>query len=721
MTTEAQSTSTPSALEDVLLQLSQELGRPATLPLLRSALPKGVEQANVEHLLDLCTVAGLHCRPLPTQKVAQIEDQEFPVLVAAPDGRPVIILRVEEDNSAVLIEPGLSLPQTRPLIEEPFYHSDCQLFSVPIKSQRLAERWAWFLVPVFENKPIYVQAMIAAVLTNILALSSSIFIMTVYDRVLPNNATESLVALTIGVAIAMVFDLIVKNLRSWFLDGAGARADQKVGQRLFEQLLAMDMSAKRESVGGLSFIMREFEVVREFLTSATLVALIDLPFVFFFIFVIFLIGGPVAWVPLTLVPLVLLVGLLAQPFLAKLSADGLAEGKNKQSVLVESISGLETLKTSAAGREMRKRWREALVRQSDMSIKTRLLSQIVINFSAFAQQVAQVGIVVIGAFLVADNRATMGSLIASVIIAGRVLSPLSQIASLMTKLVQVRTALKALDQFMQMPLDRPPATTWIRREKIEGSIEFRNVEFAYPSRPNKVLDNVSFKIAAGERVAILGRIGSGKSTISRLVLGLYHPQTGSVLIDGAEVRQIDPFDLRRHMSIVQQDTWLFSGSVRENIAVGAERPTDEEILLAGQKAGVSDFLADHPNGYDLQLAERGEGLSGGQRQAICVARALVGNPSVLIMDEPTSSMDTPSEAALVAKLKASTQGKTLIIITHRTAVLDLVDRVIVMDKGKVVADGPKSILSGNKAQPAAAPPAPPSAPTAPPANGGTQT
>jgi ATP-binding cassette subfamily C protein LapB len=260
-----------------------------------------------------------------------------------------------------------------------------------------------------------------------------------------------------------------------------------------------------------------------------------------------------------------------------------------------------------------------------------------------------------------------------------------------SRLVQARTSFKALDEFMRRPLDRPLNNKWLARERLEGEIEFRNVHFTYPGAQAPVLRDVSFKIDAGEKIALLGKIGSGKSTLSRLLLGLYHPQTGAVMADGTEVRQIDPFDLRHSMAIVMQESWLFSGTVRENIAAGAEQPTDEAILDAAKKAGVHDFLGDHPQGYDLTISERGEGLSGGQKQAIAIARALVADPAILILDEPTSMMDMSAEARFVKRLKAIAADKTLIIITHRTALLELVDRVVVLDQGKVVADGPKSM------------------------------
>ncbi|KAF0284938.1 type I secretion system permease/ATPase [Spiribacter sp. 1M153] len=680
----------PSPLESCLLEFAQHLGRPLSLSLLRSGLPQDVEQADETHLHDIALTAGMQVRRVD-HRASHMEEGDLPALVIGDDGRPAIILEFLEDGEAEIIEPGRR-PERFVLKEQPFYHEARGFYSIDPDVSRLNKRWGWFWRPLAQNKWAYGQVVIAALMTNLLAVSTSIFTMVVYDRVLPNGATESLVALTIGVSIALIFDWIIKTLRGHFLDGAGSRADIQIGQRLFDHLLAIDLSSKRDSVGGLSSVMREFENLRDFLASASLIALIDLPFVLLFIAVIYMIGGPVAIIPAVLVPLVIIVGVIVQPFLNQLAAEDFEEGKQKQSVLVETISGLETLKVSTASREMRRRWRDALTRQANSSIKTRILGQVVVNFSAFAQQVAQVGVVTYGAILVSQGQLTMGGLIASVILAGRCMAPLGQVAHVMSRIVQAKTAFRALDEFMRRPLDRPLSNKWLTRDHLDGEVEFRGVGFTYPDSQTPVLRDVSFHIQPGEKVALLGKIGSGKSTLSRLMLGLYHPQQGSVMIDGTEVRQIDPFDLRNNMAIVMQESWLFSGTIRENIAAGAEQPSDEAVLDAAKKAGVHDFLADHPQGYDLKISERGEGLSGGQKQAIAIARALVADPAVLILDEPTSMMDMSAEARFVERLNAVAADKTLIIITHRTALLELADRVVVLDQGRVAADGPKSIL-----------------------------
>jgi len=554
-------------------------------------------------------------------------------------------------------------------------------------------RGHWFWSALAANRWSYTQVLLAAVLANFLGLTTSIFIMVVYDRVLPNEATESLIALTIGVGIALLFDFVIKSLRAGFIDRAGQRADMAMGRRIFDQLLDMQMRARKGSTGALASTLREFETLRDFFTSATLVAVVDLPFILLFVGVIYLIGGPLAIVPAIAVPLVLIVGLAVQPLLARLAEQSFADGQSKQGVLVETVSGLETIKATGAARRMRARWEEAIARQSEHGARSRTITQFAMNATAFTQQSAQVMIVFYGVFLITAGEVSMGALIASVILTGRALAPLAQLAQTLTRLNQARSSYRNLDALMRADSERPEGRHWISRPKLNGRIRFDNVHFTYPDQMVATLEGVSFTIEPGEKVAILGRIGSGKSTIARLLLGLYEPDRGAVHIDDTDIRQIDPGDLRRNIGSVLQDVWLFTGTVRENIAIGARRPRDADIIEAARVAGVEDFIARHPSGYDLMLAERGEGLSGGQKQAITLARALVGRPPVLLLDEPTSAMDVQNERDVIARLKEEARERTVVVVTHRTSLLDLVDRVIVIEDGRVAADGDKSLLT----------------------------
>jgi ATP-binding cassette subfamily C protein LapB len=455
--------------------------------------------------------------------------------------------------------------------------------------------------------------------------------------------------------------------------------------------------------------LREFETSRDFFTSASVVAVVDLPFILLFIFVINLIGGPLALIPAIAVPTVLLIGIIVQPFLGKLAERSHADGQSKQSVLVETISGLETIKSSGASRYMRARWEDSISKQSEHATQSRSITQFALNATAFTQQVAQVMIIFYGVFLISDGVTSMGALIASVILTGRCLAPLAQLAQTLTRVNQVRTSFRNLNDLMQSGSERPDDRSWISRPTLKGQITFEDVRFTYPGQLVDTLKGVSFTIEPGEKVAILGRIGSGKSTIARMLLGLYQPSGGAIRVDGVDIRQIDPGDLRRNVGAVLQDVWLFSGTLRDNLAIGGIRPSDENILRASRIAGVEEFVAKHPSGYDMPLGEKGEGLSGGQKQAITLARALVDAPPILLLDEPTSAMDVQNEAAVIQNLRSEMADSTMVIITHRTSLLDLVDRVIVIGDGKVQADGPKSLLQRG---PAGQSPTPPATPTA---------
>lgn len=547
----------------------------------------------------------------------------------------------------------------------------------------------WLMDPIRQAKGIYVQVALAAAMINLFSLATSLFSMTVYDRVVPNNATESLIALSIGIAIVLIFDFLLKSLRGYFIDLAGQKIDRTVGAAIFQRLLTMRMESRKGSAGAFAGLLREFETLRDFFASATLAAIVDVPFIALFLIVIALIGGKLVLVPLLMVPLVILVGWLTQPALARLSASGMGQGLSKQGVLVETISGLETVKSSSAGPMLEQRWATAVEAHADSSMRQRLIAAIAVNTAGFAQNFAYVGVVVFGVSLIAEKELTMGGLIACSILAGRCVAPLAQIASLLTRFSHTRTAYRQLNELMQAGGEVREGGAYLRRERLNGSIEFKNVIFRYPGSTVRALDDVSFRINPGEKVAILGRVGSGKSTITRLILGLYEPTEGAVFIDDTDVRQIHPDDLRQNVGAVLQDVFLLSGTVRENITLGNPAIDDEEVLRAARISGVHDFVGALPNGYDIRLSDRGEGLSGGQRQSIAIARALTGKRPILLFDEPTSSMDIQSENALIGRLAAELAGRTAIIVTHRASMLKLADRVIILDRGKVVAVGPR--------------------------------
>lgn len=545
----------------------------------------------------------------------------------------------------------------------------------------------WLTEPMQRNRAIYAKVALAATVINLFGIVTSLFTMTVYDRVLPNNATSSLIALTIGLAIVVIFDFVLRTLRAYFADVAGARIDEEIGDTVFRRLLAIRMDVRSGSTGSLAAMMRELESLRDFFASMTLTALVDLPFILVTLAVIAIIGGPLVFVPLLMVPLVIIVSLLAQPALDRLSARAMQQAQLKQAVLVEAIGGLETVKANNAAPLLNARWQAAMEKHSQISLNQRLVSTFAVNIAVIANTISYAGVVVAGVGMIASQNLTMGGLIACSILAGRAVAPLGQIAQLMTRLTQARTAYAQINGLLEHPPEGPAQTAIVPR--VTGQIELRKVSFRYPGQAEAALSDVSLRIRPGEKVAILGRMGSGKSTIARMIMGLYAPADGLVLIDGTDMKQIDPAAYRARIGVALQESVLLSGSIRDNIVLGRETIDDAEMLRAAQVSGAHDFIGVMANGYDLVLADRGESLSGGQRQAIAMARALTGSPPLLVFDEPTSAMDVQTEARLIKRLAVELADRTLLLITHRPPMLRLVDRVIIMDGGRIVADGPR--------------------------------
>ena len=547
----------------------------------------------------------------------------------------------------------------------------------------------WFWGSLKENMSVYREVAVAAVMINLFALASPLFIMNVYDRVIPNGAFDTLWVLAAGVLVVFIFDFLLKNLRAYFLDVAGRKADVKISAKLFQQIMGMTMKARPASAGVLASNMREFEGLRDFFTSTTMVALVDLPFTLLFVVLIAVIGGPIAFVPAIAIPLVVLMGFLAQKPMQKIIRQSMNESALKNALLFETISGLETIKVQAAEGHTQRKWEELTEKSSRTSVKARGISAKVLNSAVFLQQITSVLVVIVGVYLISEAMISMGSLIACVILTGRALAPLAQVAGLMTRFNQSKEALVQLDDLMKRPVERPMGKHFISKPDVDGKVEFKDIVFHYPEQTMPALNHLSFKIEPGERVGVIGAVGSGKTTIERLMLNLYQPDSGSVQLDGTDVRQIDPGDLRRTLGAVQQSPQLFYGSVRENITMGHEMAPDSAVLKAAEMAGVMEFLADSQHGLDTQVGERGEALSGGQRQSVAIARALLYDPRVLILDEPTASMDPASENRLRKRLHTLCEGKTTILITHKGAMLTLVDKLILIDRGRLVAFGPK--------------------------------
>ncbi|MES1982555.1 MAG: type I secretion system permease/ATPase [Pseudomonadota bacterium] len=548
----------------------------------------------------------------------------------------------------------------------------------------------WFWGALFKNLPLYRDVLIAAFLINVIAIVVPFFTLNVYDRVVPNNAFETLWSLAAGAVIVIVADFVLRMVRSYVLDAAGKRIDIELSALIMERVLGMQLINRPAAAGSFAANLRAFESIRDFITSTTITAFIDLPFALIFLGLVIWLGWMMA-IPLVIAMLGLIIyALLLQPRMQQLTETTYRATATRNATLIESLVGIETIKAQCAEGVMQRKWEHSVAYLARVGADLRYLSSTVVNGSGSLQQLVTVAIVIAGVYLIADHQLSMGGLIACVMLSSRALAPFAQIASLLTQYQNAAMALAALDKVVSQPVERPENAAFVRREHIKGEIEFSHVRFSYPGESAEVLSDLNFRIRAGEHVAIIGKVGSGKSTINRLILGLYQPSAGAIKIDGVDIRQLDPAEVRKAIGYVPQDVLLFYGTLRENITVGMPHVEDDAIIQAAELGGLQEMIGNHPKGFDMLIGERGESLSGGQRQSVAIARALAHEPSVLLLDEPSSAMDSSTEEALKARLAAYAQHRTMVLVSHRTSLLDLVDRLIVIDRGRVVADGPKA-------------------------------
>ncbi|VXD08789.1 ABC transporter [Enterobacterales bacterium 8AC] len=551
----------------------------------------------------------------------------------------------------------------------------------------------WLFSTLWRYRHYFYSAAMAALLANILTLASTFFTMNVYDRVIPTQAYVTLWSLAIGVLIAIVFEFTSRQVRTYLLDVAGKKADLILGAKLFRQVMAMRMESKPQSTGSFANQLRDFEAVRDFVTSATLSTLSDLPFCILFMLIIYLIGGQLAIVPLIAIPIILLVSVCIQWPLSRYMGENIREISQKQGLLIEAIEGLEALKAARGEGVMQKRWDDFSALAAASSMKTRYLSSLTSNFVSFMQQVTTVVIVVFGVYLIHAGELTMGSMIGVVILSGRSLGPLASVVALALRYQHAKTALKSLNQLMELPTERDAAINYLPTPSFTGNLQLKKVGFAYPIPglmvPPPILENININIRAGERVAIIGSIGSGKSTLLRGMGRLLQPRSGQITIDGVDATQVDPADWRAAVGYVGQDCRLFHGTLRYNVTIGNPGASTEEFLRVARMTGLDRIAARHPLGYDMPVGEMGNALSGGQKQLVALARCLLLRPKVLLMDEPTSSMDAMTETLFIRQLQKAIEGQTLVIVTHRMSVLNIFERLIVLDDGRVMADGPK--------------------------------
>jgi ATP-binding cassette subfamily C protein LapB len=706
----------PDSLADALLYLAAYHGRALSRDALLAGLPITDGRLTVQLFERAGLRAGLEVEPVK-RALDDIPALVLPAILIMRNGVTRILIRTDDHaGNATVVDPSTTAPGE--IVPFAALSADYLGYAFFVRPAAGADarataagdmpqsHWFWTVVRQFWAN--YSHVAIAAFLVNMLALASPLFIMNVYDRVIPNGAIASLVALSIGLVIALIFDFVLRVVRARIIDMTGKKIDVVLASNIFEHVQAVKMAQRPASVGILANQLRDFDSVREFFTSGTVVSATDLIFAVIFIAVLFVIGGPLAWIPVIILPLMIAIGLILQRPLDRAIKRLQAESAARHGVLVESLSGVEAVRATGAEARMQTAWERSVAATARSGEDVSFWASLALTASNTAQQVTTLLLVVVGVFLVLEGKITVGALVAATMLAGRVLAPIAGIAAVITRATQTVTALKAIDRVMALERERPPDRAYVARRITEGSIVFDSVTFRYPNAAMDALEKVSFSVAPGERIGIIGRVGSGKTTVGRLLMGFYDPADGRILIDGVDIRQYDPADLRAGVGFVLQDTDLFFGKLRDNIALGKPAATDQDILAAARLSGVEGFIAGHPLGYDLPIAEGGRSLSGGQKQAIGLARTLIRQPRILFLDEPTAHFDVRTEAEFQERLKALAQrNMTILVSTHRLSLLSLVDRLLLFDRGRLVADGPRdqvvAMLQAGAKRPAAAP------------------
>jgi ATP-binding cassette subfamily C protein LapB len=665
--------------------------------MLTTGLPLPGQRLSPDLLPRAAARAGLQGRLLQ-RKLTQIPEIALPALLLLKEGRSAVLLGWEGESARLLISEsngGEVLIETQALMQDysgrVFFAQPQHKFDVT-QGSLIPRARSWFKDTLKLSRWLYVDAIAASFVINLIALATPLFVMNVYDRVVPNQATATLWVLATGICGAFIFDLLLKGLRSLCLDLAGKKTDLIISATLFERIVGMAMKFRPARVGSYAQNIHEFQGMRDFLTSLTLTSLIDLPFTLIILLVIALLGGHLVWIPIIAFPLALGIGHFLQKPLTSTLERTMALGAERQSSLIETLAGLDAVKVNNAESERQYQWEHTIGTLSRLELRVKVLSGLAMNITLLIQQLAGVAMICFGVYMIMDGVLSMGGLVACYMLSGRALGPLAQLSGLLTRYQQAKVTMVSVDQMMELPQERNFDERPLSRQVLQGAMEFRNLEFTYPNQQNLALRNINLVIRPGEKVGIIGRSGSGKSSLAKLLVGLYQPDGGSLLVDGVDIRQIDVSEVRHNIGYVAQDIQLLSGTLRDNLISGARYVDDEMVLQAAELAGVHEFASLHPQGYELQVGERGQNLSGGQRQNVALARALLLDPPILLLDEPTSAMDNTGEERLKQRLHGVVEKKTVILVTHRASLLSLVDRLIVIDRGQIVADGPKAAV-----------------------------
>ncbi|SQH31219.1 ABC transporter-like protein [Pseudomonas mucidolens] len=666
--------------------------------MLTTGLPLPSQRLSADLLARAAARAGLQGRLLQ-RKLDAIPAIAMPALLLLKEGRTAVLLGWQgEDEAQVLLsesDGGETIVKRQALADDytgkVFFAQPQHKFDVS-HGTLIPRARSWFRDTLKRSRWLYADAIAASFLINIIAMAAPLFVMNVYDRVVPNQAIATLWVLATGIFIAYTFDLILKSLRSLCLDLAGKKTDLIISATLFERIVGMSMKYRPARVGSFAQNIHEFQSLRDFLASLTLTSLIDLPFTLLIFLVIALLGGHLVWIPMLAFPIALGIGYLLQKPLVATMERTMALASERQSSLIETLAGLDAVKVNNAESERQYQWEQTIGTLSRLELRVKMLSGLSMNITLLIQQLAGVIMIVFGVYQIIDGNLSMGGLIACYMLSGRALSPLASLSGLMTRYQQAKVTMVSTDQMMELPQERNFEERPLSRRTLQGAIECRGLNFTYPNQQNMALRNINLVIKPGEKIGIIGRSGSGKSSLAKLIVGLYQPDSGALLVDGVDIRQIDVSELRHNVGYVPQDIQLLAGTLRDNLVSGARYVEDELVLQAAELAGVHEFARLHPQGYELQVGERGQNLSGGQRQNVALARALLLNPPILLLDEPTSAMDNTGEERLKQRLQSVVENKTVVLVTHRASLLSLVDRLLVIDRGQILADGPKAVV-----------------------------
>jgi len=665
---------------------------------LSAGLPLAQQRLSLDLLPRAAARAGLQARVL-RRELDAISALNLPVLLLLKQGRCAVLRRWGDDGKALILpseaEGGEQWVSREELAEA---YSGEALFARPrheledLRAPLMPRVNAWFRDTLKLSRWLYSDALLASLLINLLGLMVPLFVMQTYDRVVPNQAISTLWVLVVGLLIGTLFELVLRVVRAHLLDQAGKKTDLILSATLFERITGMSMKARPATIGGFAQSIHDFQGLREFLTAVTLTSVIDLPFVVLMLLVIGLLGGWLVVIPLVAFPVTIIFALLIQVRLRDTVQKSLALGAVRQALLIETLGGLETLKACSAESERQYQWESTHGALTRLDAHARNLSALATNGTLFIQQFCGMATIVAGVYSIIAGNLSVGALVASYMLGSRVLAPLGQIAGLITRYQQAQLTMRSTDALMALPQERQAGQQPLERTQLHGALEVSHVSFRYTGQNAAALNAVSFSVKPGERIGIIGRSGSGKSTLARLLMGFYAPDEGQILLDNLDLRQLDIADLRNQIGYVAHDLPLLAGSLRDNLTLGARYVSDARMLEVAELTGVSELARQHPQGFDRPVGERGQLLSGGQRQSVLLARAMLLEPPIMILDEPTSHMDNASEDQLRQRLHGWVQGKTLLLVTHRTSMLSLVDRLLVLDNGKVVADGPKEAV-----------------------------